>query len=86
MIIGITGHKRSGKSTVAAVLRNEYGFRCYSLAEPIMTGGEDEDDDSEDVALFDSWGDADRMALEQPLCSAYGYEVFEWPYDTEKEE
>lgn len=35
MIIGITGHKRAGKSSIADVLRNEYGFRAYSLAEPI---------------------------------------------------
>lgn len=35
MIIGITGRKRSGKDTVAAYLRDEYGFVRYQMASPL---------------------------------------------------
>lgn len=34
-IIAIAGHKRSGKSTVAAHLRDRYGFQVIALADPI---------------------------------------------------
>lgn len=35
MLIGITGRKRSGKDTVAAYLRDKYGFVRYQMASPL---------------------------------------------------
>lgn len=37
MVIGITGHKRSGKDTCADILVNEYGFTKKQFSEPIKT-------------------------------------------------
>lgn len=35
MIIGITGFKRSGKSTVAEILANDFGFEIIALADKL---------------------------------------------------
>lgn len=49
----------------------------HGLPLPILRG---DDEDSEEIALFDTWDEAVKMAENQPLCSARGYEVIRWEH------
>lgn len=38
LLIGLTGHKGAGKSTVAALLEDEYSFAQIAFADPLLAG------------------------------------------------
>ena len=38
MMIGLVGKARSGKSSVANILRREYGYEVYPMADAIRKG------------------------------------------------
>lgn len=79
MIVGITGRKRSGKST-AAVVFEQQGYRLYALAGPIkeacrvLFGWTEERIEHGKETVDDRWGLSPRRAMQ-----LLGTEVFrEW--------
>lgn len=38
-------------------------------------------DEDDNIYMFDSYEDAEKMAEHQIICSARGYEIIEWDYD-----
>lgn len=86
MIIGVIGHARSGKDTIAEYLIDKYNFKRYSLAQPMKEACKiifDWDDDwvygnlKEDVD--ERWGISPRQVLQHigtewgqyALCEAF---------------
>jgi len=85
-LIGISGHKRSGKSTVAGILQAEYGFTLGSFAAPIKAAArvmfdwiEEHTDGALKEVIDPRWGISPRQAMQHigtewgqiELCAAY---------------
>ena len=59
-------------------------MKCFVVAVSTAIGHQGEPvpimDDEDNVILFETEEEADKMANQQPLCQAGGYSVFDWPY------
>ena len=52
---------------------------CDNNGKPIPIMAHNEDENAENIALYETFDDAWNIAVEQPLCKSFGFRIIAWP-------